>query len=161
MMGSPVRQMLAGIAVLALSSCARSTQTTAPVAPPPQPAPQAPASAAPAAKVVQPPAAPPEVTPALIATGDSLFAARSCQRCHGAKGSGGRNGPDLTVGPWLHGGRDYSNLVRIVTNGVPRDSIKETTRPFPMNPRGGQPVLTDPEIKAISAYVWSISAGKK
>lgn len=107
------------------------------------------------------PRMPAGVTPALIALGDSMFSVRACQRCHGPKGTNGPNGPDLTMGPWLHGGRDYANLVRIITDGVPRDSLKETTRRFAMNPRGGGPVLlTDEQVKALAAFVWSISGGK-
>jgi mono/diheme cytochrome c family protein len=107
------------------------------------------------------PALPAGVTPQLIAQGDSLFAARSCARCHGAAGVGGQNGPSLVAGAWLHGGRDYTNLVRIITNGMPRDSVKDATRRFAMNPRGGgQTLLTDDQIRAVAAYVWSISSAK-
>lgn len=114
-----------------------------------------PAAPAPAAA-----SAPPEATPQAIAQGDSLFHTRACFRCHGAKGTGGTNGPDLTVGAWLHGGSDFKNLVRIITDGVPRDSLK-TPRQFAMNPRGGGTPLTDPQIQSLAAYVWTISRGKK
>jgi mono/diheme cytochrome c family protein len=113
------------------------------------------------------PAMPAGVTAQLIAQGDSIYNSpnpqgqpMSCTRCHGAKGDGGQNGPSLTTGPWLHGGRDPVNLARIITNGMPRDSISSTRR-FAMNPRGGQQAnLSDAQIRALAAYVWSISANK-
>jgi mono/diheme cytochrome c family protein len=127
--------------VLALAACgSRASTSTAP---------------APAA-----PATPPEVTPRAIAEGDSIFAVRACSRCHGPKGTGGTNGPDLTTGPWLHGGGAFPNLVRLITNGVPRDSLK-TARQFAMNPRGGGTPLTDAQIQSVAAYVWSISRAKQ
>jgi cytochrome c oxidase cbb3-type subunit 3 len=108
------------------------------------------------------------VTTTLIARGDSIFNTPSptgqlpsCARCHGAQGAGGQNGPSLTTGPWLHGGRDFNNLVRIITNGMPRDSLKDPARRFAMNPRGGQAMnLSDDLVRAVAAYVWSISSGK-
>ena len=106
------------------------------------------------------------VTTQLIAQGDSIYNSptpqgqpMSCARCHGAKGDGGQNGPSLTTGPWLHGGRDPANLARIITNGLPRDSIAATRR-FAMNARGGPANLGDAQIRALAAYIWSISANK-
>jgi mono/diheme cytochrome c family protein len=120
------------------------------------------AMAAPAA-----PSMPAGVTAELIARGDSIYNSpnpqgqpMSCARCHGPKGDGGTNGPSLTTGPWLHGGRAPANLTRIITNGMPRDSINASRR-FPMNARGGQQAnLSDAQISALAAYVWSISANK-
>lgn len=113
------------------------------------------------------PAYPAPITAQLIAQGDSIYNSpnpqgqpMSCARCHGPRGDGGNNGPSLTTGPWLHGGRAHANLVRIITNGMPRDSINAARR-FPMNARGGQQAnLTDTQISALAAYVWSISANK-
>lgn len=124
-----------------------------------------PAGAGPAAASA--PAMPAGVTAQLIAQGDSIYNSptpqgqpMSCVRCHGPKGDGGQNGPSLTTGPWLHGGRDPANLARIITNGMPRDSIAATRR-FAMNARGGQQAnLSDAQIRAVAAYVWSISAAK-
>jgi hypothetical protein len=43
--------------------------------------------------------------------------------------------------------------------GVPRDSLRDKSRRFAMNPRGSS--LTNPisedDIKAISAYVWKLN----
>ena len=103
------------------------------------------------------PALPAGVTPTLIAQGDSLFHARSCMRCHGQAGRGGQNGPVLTDAEWLHHSGSYEEIIGTITTGVPRAQLKDQTRRFAMNARGGQPVLNDDEIRAIAAYVWSLS----
>ena len=98
------------------------------------------------------------VTPALIAQGDSLYHQRACARCHGPAGRNGPNGPDLADGAWLHHSGSYSEIVRTITDGVPRAQLKDQTRRFAMNPRGGgQQPLNDDEIRALAAYVWSLS----
>lgn len=102
-----------------------------------------------------------DVSPAMVALGDSLFNRGACQRCHGANGAGGANAPSLATGPWLHGDGSYAHLVAIITRGVPRDSLKDTSRRFAMNPRGGPMNLTDAQIRAVAAYVHSISRGKR
>jgi mono/diheme cytochrome c family protein len=139
----------AAATVLLVAACSAATTQTAP-------APSASAAAAPAA-----PARPPEVTAAAIAEGDSLFAAGSCTRCHGAKGIGAARGPSLVAGPWLQHSGTYAEIVRTITDGVPRAAIKDTTHRFPMSARGGPMNLTDPQIKSLAAYVWSISRDKR
>jgi mono/diheme cytochrome c family protein len=107
------------------------------------------------------PALPAGVTMALIAQGDSLFNSGACVRCHGARGVGGENAPSLVSGPWLHHGGSFDEIVATVTTGVPRSALKETTRRFAMNPRGGPMKLSDDQVRAVAAYVWSISRGKR
>jgi mono/diheme cytochrome c family protein len=104
-------------------------------------------------------AMPAGVTMAMVAQGDSLYHARSCVRCHGADAHGATNGPDLTTMQHMHVSGSYADFVHIITVGVPKDSIKVATHPFPMPARGGpRPApLTDPEINAIAAYVYSLS----
>ncbi|MBX7118882.1 MAG: c-type cytochrome [Gemmatimonadaceae bacterium] len=106
------------------------------------------------------PRMPAGVTPALIATGDSIFHSGGCQRCHGQKGVGGQNGPSLVAGPWLHSTGKYEEIVQTITTGVPRTALKDQNRRFPMNGRGGQMNLNDDQVKAVAAYVWSISRDK-
>ncbi len=111
--------------------------------------------------------APPETAPApapdarLVAQGDSLFNNGACVRCHARAGVGGANGPSLASGQWLHADGSLPSLVRVITAGVPRDSLRDTSRRFPMNPRGGPMNLTDPQVSALAAYVWSISRAKQ
>jgi mono/diheme cytochrome c family protein len=101
---------------------------------------------------------PAAVTPAAIAMGDSIFNTASCQRCHGKGGVGATNGPSLTSGKWQHGSGSYDDILRTITTGVPKDSIKDPSHPFAMRARGGvNPLLTDDQVAAVAAYVYKIS----
>lgn len=95
----------------------------------------------------------------MVAEGDSLFHARSCKNCHGPDAKGRTNGPDLTTGKFLHVNGSYEDFVRIITTGVPAESIKVPTHTLAMRPRGGgqPPLLTDDQIKAVAAYVYSLN----
>lgn len=98
------------------------------------------------------------VTTQMIALGDSLFHARSCVRCHGADAKGADNGPDLTVSTHMHVNGTYEDFVRLITSGVPKDSILDKSHRFAMQPRGGnQNPLNDEQIRAVAAYVYSLS----
>ena len=98
------------------------------------------------------------MTTAMIAEGDSIFHAAGCVRCHGADAKGAQNGPNLTGPTFLHVNGTYDDFVRIITSGVPADSIKDSAHRFPMRARGGgQHPLTDDQVKAVAAYVYSLS----
>jgi mono/diheme cytochrome c family protein len=98
------------------------------------------------------------VTTKTIALGDSLFHARSCARCHGADAKGAQNGPNLTTATHMHVNGTYNDFVRLITSGVPADSIQDKSHRFAMQPRGGtQNPLTDEQIQAVAAYVYSLS----
>lgn len=104
------------------------------------------------------PKLPAGITMALIAQGDTIFNTKTCQRCHGKGAIGAQNGPNLTIGQWQHGSGSYDDIVKTITNGVPQAEIKDPTHRFNMRARGGvQPLLTDDEVKAVAAYVWSLS----
>ena len=96
------------------------------------------------------------VTTAMIATGDSIFHAGSCQRCHGMDAKGTARAPDLTDNVWSQISGTYPEIVQIVTDGVPKAKIKMAGAPFGMNPRGGTN-LSDVQIQQVSAYVYSLS----
>ncbi len=130
-------------AVLVIAGCSKATGTAA------------------TAPVPSGPVMPAAVTALAIATGDSIFASGGCQRCHGVKGVGAQNGPSLVAGPWLHSTGKFDEIVATITNGVPRPALKDQTRRFPMNPRGGPMNLNDDQVKAVAAYVYSISRDKK
>lgn len=106
-------------------------------------------------------AAPAGVTATMVATGDSLFNSGGCQRCHGQKGIGAKNGPSLVAGPWLHSDGSYEMIVATITEGVKKETFKDTARPFAMQARGGQMALDDAQVRAAAAYVFSISRGKR
>lgn len=117
------------------------------------------APAAPKAAATPPaPKLPAGVTLAMIAEGDSLFNNRSCQRCHGMKAVGGPNAPSLVRTAWDHGSGSYEDIVKTITTGVPKEEFKVPTRPNAMRARGGQqPLLTDAQVNAVAAYVWSLN----
>ena len=139
-----IRALSALLVVIAAAGCAKASGTDAAAAPAPSG-----------------PVMPAGVTAATIAMGDSIYHSGGCQRCHGQKGVGGQNGPSLVAGPWLHGTGKFEDLVATVTNGVPRTALKDQSRRFPMNPRGGPMNLNDDQVKAVAAYVWSISRDKQ
>lgn len=98
-------------------------------------------------------AAPAGVTPAAIAAGDSIYhKAGLCYACHGTNAEGAV-GPNLTDAEWLHGDGSYDNIVATITAGVPAEKAKKG---IPMPPKGGSSI-TDDEVKAVAAYVYSLS----
>jgi mono/diheme cytochrome c family protein len=98
------------------------------------------------------------VTAKTIALGDSLFHARACARCHGADAKGAQNGPNLTTATHMHVNGTYDDFVRLITSGVPMDSIQDKSHRLAMQPRGGnQNPLNDEQIQAVAAYVFSLS----
>jgi|LakMenEpi03Aug12_release.lakeMendotaPanAssembly.Ray.scaffolds.fasta_scaffold1097941_2 mono/diheme cytochrome c family protein len=96
----------------------------------------------------------------VVAQGDSIFAAISCARCHGAKGVGGTNGPSLVAGAWLHIGGSIDEITQLIITGVAREKIKDAARTRAMNPRGGPANLTDEQARAVATYVYTISRAK-
>lgn len=94
----------------------------------------------------------------LVVLGDSIFngqaAGGTCFTCHGAGGTGATLGPDLTDSAWLHGDGSFGFIVNTVINGVPSPE----QYPAPMLPMGGA-ALTPEQVRAVSAYVYSLSRG--
>jgi mono/diheme cytochrome c family protein len=98
---------------------------------------------------------PPGVTPQMIKEGSGIFqGAGLCMACHGsdAKGLPGL-GANLTDTEWLHSKGTYDDIVKQIMTGVPAD--KSTTGTV-MPPKGGSSI-TDAQVKAVAAYVWSLS----
>lgn len=94
------------------------------------------------------------VTAAMITDGQKIYAGPGlCSACHGpqAKGINGL-GPNLTDAEWLHSDGTYEALVAQVTAGVPASKSKSGVA---MPPKGGSP-LTEAQIRAVAAYVWSL-----
>jgi mono/diheme cytochrome c family protein len=121
-------------AVMPAGSGAASTQTTAPA-----------------------PDLPDGVTPEMVARGKLTFNNGSCVKCHGENGLGTPRGPNLTDKDWIHIQRSYPAIVNLVTTGFTKAEQRDARYQFTMNPRGGTS-LSDAEIRAVAAYVWSISA---
>ena len=96
----------------------------------------------------------------MIATGDSIYHARGCRNCHGMEGKGGPRAPDLTDGIVLHVDNSFGSYVRVITDGVPVEAIKDKSHTVAMRPRGGPPTpLTDEQIRAIASYVMTLKKG--
>jgi mono/diheme cytochrome c family protein len=94
------------------------------------------------------------VTAAVIADGQKIYAGPGlCSACHGpqAKGINGL-GPNLTDAEWLHSNGTYDALVVQITTGVPANKSKSGVA---MPPKGGA-ALSDAQIRAVAAYVWSL-----
>ena len=97
-------------------------------------------------------AAPAGVTAAAIAKGDTIFHKTGmCYACHGTNAEG-MVGPNLTDGEWLHGDGSYDMIVATVTSGVP---LEKSTKGIAMPPKGGSSI-SDEEVKAVAAYVYSL-----
>jgi len=100
--------------------------------------------------------APAAVTPAAIAEGDSIFHSKgNCYACHGTNAQGAV-GPNLTDAEWIHSDGSYDAIVKQVTTGVPQAESKSG---ITMPPRGGS-TISDDEVKAVAAYVYSLSHKK-
>ena len=101
--------------------------------------------------------APAGVTPAAITLGDSLFHSKgNCYACHGANAQG-VVGPNLTDAEWIHSDGSYDAIVKQITTGV---TAEESKSKIPMPPKGGSDI-TDDEVKAVAAYVYSLSHKKR
>jgi mono/diheme cytochrome c family protein len=100
--------------------------------------------------------APAGVTQAAITLGDSLFHSKgNCYACHGANAQGAV-GPNLTDAEWIHSDGSYDAIVKQITTGV---TAEESKSKIPMPPKGGSQI-TDDEVKAVAAYVYSLSHKK-
>ncbi len=98
-------------------------------------------------------AAPAGVTPAAIAKGDTIYHKTGlCYACHGSNAEGAV-GPNLTDAEWLQGDGSYDMIVAVVTSGVPAEKAKKG---IAMPPKGGSSI-SDEDVKAVAAYVYSLS----
>jgi len=80
--------------------------------------------------------------PATIGQGKDVFVA-TCAPCHKADG-GGNIGPNLTDAYWIHGNRP-TDIYKTVTEGIPAKGMPTWA-----------PVLGEPRVEAVVAYVLSI-----
>lgn len=103
-------------------------------------------------------ALPAAVTAANIALGDSLFNTGACQRCHGKGGIGASNAPALDGKAWVQlKTGSFDEIATIITTGVASESIKDASHKFAMRARGGPMNLTDPQVQAVAAYVYTLT----
>lgn len=79
-----------------------------------------------------------------------------CYTCHGREGRGVPNlGADLTDRDWKHSDGSFRGLVDRIREGVPAE---ESASGVPMPPAGGAN-LTGEQVRAVAAYVWTLSRG--
>ncbi len=97
---------------------------------------------------------PAAVTDSLIARGESIFhGAANCLSCHGEGGQGTDIGPALTDDEWSRGRGSYDEIIEQIMHGVPRKDSKTDT-PMPIR---GWTGLSDEDVRAVAAYVWTLS----
>ena len=96
------------------------------------------------------------ITPAMVAQGDSIYSGKvaggTCAGCHGADAKGSTLAPDLTSSKYLWGDGSYASILGIIRQGV----AKPKQHAEPMPPMGGAQ-LSQAQLAAVAAYVWSLS----
>jgi mono/diheme cytochrome c family protein len=148
------RGVAALVTLIAIGACHHGGATMTPAASGPRNTPANPTTSAARRGL------PNGVTALMVAQGDSLFHARSCKNCHGADAHGATNGPNLTTGKFMHVNGSYDDFVRLITSGVPADSIKDPSHHIPMGGRGagrGAAPFTDEQVRAVAAYVYALN----
>lgn len=100
-------------------------------------------------------ALPEGVTMAMVEDGRSLFTGRGiCMSCHGPDGKGIPNlGGDLTDAEWIHSDGSFEGIAQTIRDGV---AVNASTVGMPMPPKGGSGI-SDDQVKAVAAYVWTLS----
>jgi glucose/arabinose dehydrogenase len=131
-----------------------------------------PSATAPAGAVVKTAANPPEgtnpdagaalptgVTKSMIALGRRIYngevGGAACTGCHGDSGKGSTVGPDLTSKKWLWSDGSFAGIQKTITEGVSKPKKYRSVMPA----KGGAE-LTPAQVKAVTAYVWSLSHAK-
>jgi len=124
--------------------------------PPPAEETEAPAEMAPTEAAAPEMQLPEGVTAAMVAEGEEIFngSVGICWTCHLQGGAGGPLAPNLTDDEWLNIDGSYESIVRNINAGV----AEPKEHPGVMLPRAGMP-LTDEQVNAVGAYVWTLSNG--
>ncbi|HWZ46443.1 MAG TPA: c-type cytochrome [Candidatus Saccharimonadales bacterium] len=95
-------------------------------------------------------------TQEMVALGNRIYNGRvggaTCAACHGATGKGSPLGPGLTTNKWLWSDGSYRGIANTIRTGVMQPKKYRSTMP----PLGGAE-LTNDQVLALAAYVWSLS----
>lgn len=111
------------------------------------------ALATPSALAAQTDSTPAEATAKAVADGKKLFeGAGLCLACHGVDAKGGI-GPNLTDDQWLSGTGSFAEIVARIRRGV---DVADSKSGQIMPPMGGAS-LSESQVKAVAAYVWTLS----
>lgn len=93
------------------------------------------------------------VTQAMVDKGNEVYHKSGlCYACHGQDAKG-LVGPNLTDDVWLHSKGTYDDIVKSVMAGVTKEQSKSGV---PMPPKGGA-TISDDDVKAVAAYVYTLS----
>lgn len=98
---------------------------------------------------------PSEADTTLIAQGRMVYAGvGSCFACHGPDAKGTPIGPDLSDDIWLNvnGAVTPASIASVIRAGV----AEPVEAPAPMPPMGGA-ALSDDQVQALAAYIYSLS----
>jgi len=80
----------------------------------------------------------------------------TCAACHGPEGKGVKNlGKDMTISKFIAGKPD-DDLLAFVKTGRPIDDPLNTTGVL-MPPKGGNPAMTDEELRNVIAFIRTIN----
>jgi cbb3-type cytochrome c oxidase subunit III len=92
------------------------------------------------------------VTEQTIADGEAIFkGAGTCFACHGRDAKGIPSlGADLTDEEWTHADGTFESIVATINSGA------QAASGAVMPPKGG-PNLSEEQVKAVAAYVWSLT----
>lgn len=97
------------------------------------------------------------VTQAMVDEGKVIFASAGlCAACHGPEAKG-LVGPDLTDSEWFSGEGEFDQIVAQITKGIGPGEAQNAMGAI-MPARGGSGI-TDEQVKAVAAYVWTLSHG--
>jgi len=103
-------------------------------------------------------ALPPGVTPEVVEKGKAIYSgAGLCYACHGKNGEGLLAPTTKLVDhDWIHSKGTYPEIVEYIKKGVTKEESKSG---IPMPPRGGSKI-SDEDVNAVAAYVYTISRKK-
>lgn len=109
-------------------------------------------SVKPVSAQVTPTTLPAGVTQKMITDGGGIFkGAGLCFACHGQDGKGMPGlGADLTDPEWIHVDGSFETIVELITKGT------TSSAGVAMPPKGGS-AISEADVKAVAAYVWSLS----
>jgi len=95
------------------------------------------------------------VTVEMVEQGKAVYGgAGICSSCHGPAGAGIPSlGADLTDSEWLHSDGSYDGVSKTVMEGV---TAQASSTGVPMPAKGGTNI-SDDDVKAVAAYVWTLS----
>jgi len=106
-------------------------------------------------------ALPQGVTEEMVEEGEQIFqGSGTCWVCHGKDAAGAQGiGANLTDDEWWHNDGSYEAIVRTIQEGVPGDKARNAHGTM-MPPRGGSQI-SDEQLRAVAAYVWSLRRRSK